>query len=296
MNTYKYAPSALLILLALAGCAPETQDSAADAAGIKANSLAWFESYNAGDADGVAALYAENGVVMAPGVGKVSGRAAIRDFIAADIASNKAAGSSFRADPVTDGGAAGDTAWISGTWSVLDGSDATVATGKYATIYERNNGEWEIVRDIWNLDAPAATQYDAELAALDVLIDVYNTQDYDKLDAVALPNYTRRAPDQNADSLDELKAFIAQIHAAYPDFRITTDAAAAGPDGAFLKWTVNATNTGEGAQPPTGNAINMTGISHYRFVDGKMATETVTFDSAQLLAQLQGTAMPHAAQ
>ena len=290
-----YFAAVTITLAALAACAPETPDYAAEAAAIKANSTIWFDHYNAGNADAVAALYADDALLMAPGARAVSGRSAIREFIAADIENTKAAGIVFEADPVTEGEASGDTAWISGSWSVLDADGATVTTGKYASIYKRGDGEWLIVRDIWNLDEPAPAEHDAQLAALDTLIEVWNTQEFDKLDAIADPAYTRRAPDQNADSLAELKAFIAQVHVTYPDFSITNDASAAGPGGAFLKWTVTATNTGQGAQPPTGNAIKVTGISNYQFADGKMISELVVFDTGALLAQLGATDMPHAA-
>lgn len=135
--------------------------------------------------------------------------------------------------------------------------------------------------------AVAATQ-SAMLAAVKTLIEVWDSKELDKLDAIAIADYKRTAPDQNAGSLDELKAFITQVHTMYPDFSISHDAAAAGPDGVFVQWTVTATNTGEGAiMPPSGNAVELTGISRYQFVDGKIAAELVTFDAAALMAQLQ---------
>ncbi len=46
-------------LIALSACAPKTTDTAADEAAIKGDPVAWMNAYNAGDADGVANLYAE---------------------------------------------------------------------------------------------------------------------------------------------------------------------------------------------------------------------------------------------
>lgn len=221
------------------------------------------------------------------------GRAAIRDYVAADIENSKVAGLSFRGDPVSDGSASGNTAWISGTFSLQDAGGATVATGKYSTIYERRDGDWLIVRDIWNMDAPMTSGYDAQIAAVDMLIEAWNKHDPDLLDAIALPGYTRRAPDQNTDSLEEQKAFMNQVFVTYPDFKISNDGSAAGPGGAFVRWTVTGTNTGEGAQAPTGNAIKVTGISTYAFENGKIARELVVFDTAALLTQLEATDLPH---
>ncbi len=152
----KYGAVVASALVALAGCAPQAPDTAADLAAIKADALVWFDLYNAGDADGVAALHAEDAVVMAPGVAALMGRSAVRDYIASDIENSKAAGLTFKGDEVTDGAVDGDTAWTSGSFSVVDASGATVGTGKYVTVYRRMGEQWLIVRDIWNTDAPSA--------------------------------------------------------------------------------------------------------------------------------------------
>ena len=52
--------------------------AADDAATIRANTEAWFKAFNAGNADAVAAAYADDAVVMAPGAPPASGSAAIK--------------------------------------------------------------------------------------------------------------------------------------------------------------------------------------------------------------------------
>jgi ketosteroid isomerase-like protein len=161
MSMLKHTAFFVTALAALAACAPaappEAPDTAAaDIAAIKADGLVWFDLYNSGDADGVAALHAEDAVVMPAGAATVAGRAAIRDYLASDIENSMAAGLTFAGDAVTDGGADGDTAWITGTFSVNDASGATVDTGKYLTVLGRTNGEWLIIRDIWNSDVSPA--------------------------------------------------------------------------------------------------------------------------------------------
>lgn len=132
------------------------------------------------------------------------------------------------------------------------------------------------------------------LAAIATWIEAWDTGNTDTLDAITASNFQRTAPDQDADSLDELKGLIAEVHRVYPDFRITNDASAAGPDGGFVQWTV--TGTDSGSEGATGNSLRVTGISRYQFADGKIASERVIFDSGEVLNQLSREDMPHGAQ
>lgn len=134
---------------------------------------------------------------------------------------------------------------------------------------------------------------ESQMAALRTVAEVWDSGDVAMLDGTMAAGVTRTAPDQGANSLAEYKAFLQQVHTAYPDFRLAADAVAAGPEGGFLMWTVTGTNTGEGPQPPTGNSIELTGISYYQFEDGKITSERVVFDSQALLSQLEADEMTH---
>ena len=136
--------------------------------------------------------------------------------------------------------------------------------------------------------------HDAELAAVETWREVWDSAEVDRLDAIALSDFRRTAPDLSVNSLDDLKAFILQVHETYPDFRITNDGMAAGPDGAFLQWTVTGSDTARG-EDATGKSMRVTGISRYRFSDGKIASELVIFDTGSALTQLETTELPHTA-
>ena len=147
--------------LAVAACTPEAsdttaaaRDTAADEAKLRADAPVWFDLYNRGDAAGVANLYAEDGVILAPGTPAVVGREAIRNFVNNDIAATKAGGFVMSSGEITGVGVEGDLAWVTGTFSVADSAGATVDTGKYLSLYRRINAEWKLIRDIWNLDSP----------------------------------------------------------------------------------------------------------------------------------------------
>lgn len=145
--------------------------------------------------------------------------------------------------------------------------------------------------------APPPPDYAAQLRPIvDIFIGVWNSKEYDKLDGILSADFHRTAPDQNAEGPAAMKAFMAQVHTAYPDFHIVVDESAYKDGVAFVQWTVTGTNTGEGANPPTGKSVNISGITLLRFADGKITEEIVQFDTATLMAQLEASAVPHASQ
>lgn len=129
-------------------------------------------------------------------------------------------------------------------------------------------------------------------AALATVIMAWDTGNTDTLDAIMSPGIKRTAPDKSTNNLDEYKALIADVHTIYPDFQISNDGSAVGPDGGFVQWTV--TGTDSGAEDATGNALKVTGITRYRFEDGKIVSELVVFDTGAALTQLQRDQLPHA--
>ena len=140
----------------------------------------------------------------------------------------------------------------------------------------------------------AAEANSQQSAALATVITAWDTGNTDTLDAIMSPDVQRTAPDKNANSLDEYKALIAEVRTVYPDFRITNDGSAVGPDGGFVQWTV--TGTDSGVESATGNALKITGISKYQFVDGSIASELVVFDTGAVLTQLEREELPHGAE
>jgi len=126
---------------------------------LEAVDQAWVKGFNAGDADAVAALYDEKAVLMPPNVPAVQGRAAIRDFLAKEMAGAKKAGLVLALDAKPAGGASGAMGWESGSYTVRDKSGTLVEAGKYLSVSAKKGGKWLYVRDTWNADGappPAA--------------------------------------------------------------------------------------------------------------------------------------------
>jgi len=144
--------------IALVSLAFSTQAAAAgaDEAAIRAQSVNWAKAYNGGDAKAVAALYAEDAVLLPPGAPAVRGRAAIEAFFAKDIAGTKAAGAVLALNPKTDVGVSGNMGWESGTYTASV-KGAVVEAGKFLSVSQKKGGKWLYLRDTWNADAaPAA--------------------------------------------------------------------------------------------------------------------------------------------
>lgn len=139
-----------------APAASAASDPAADKAKLQADALAWFDHYAKADADAMANLYAEDALLMPPGAPAVTGRAAIKTFLGEDAAKSKAAGISLKNAAVTGSGVDGDIGWLSGTYTVVDSTGATIDSGSYLSVHRRANGSWPYIRDIWNSDRPPA--------------------------------------------------------------------------------------------------------------------------------------------
>ncbi len=139
----------------IAGLAQAASSASADEAAIRAQTTSWEKAYNGGDAKAVAALYAEDALLLPPGSPGVRGRAAILEFFTKDIAGSKAAGAVMVLNPKTDVGVSGNMGWESGTYKATV-KGAVVETGKFLSVSRKKNGKWLYVRDTWNADAPPA--------------------------------------------------------------------------------------------------------------------------------------------
>lgn len=139
----------LLIALALLAL-PSTALAQADEyskSSLKEMTPKWQAAYNAGDAAGLAALYATDGVLHPPNSAPVDGREAIEAFWAAVLESGGSTELTAK-----DMHAMGESAAEVGMWvgTAADGSHAD--HGHYTLIYTKVDGKWMIASDMWNSD------------------------------------------------------------------------------------------------------------------------------------------------
>jgi len=141
------------VLAACARSGSPVVDVAAEKAAVEAVSLAWKNAYNAGDVAAVAALYAEDAVLSAPGERAVHGSAAIGEYFVEKVAEFGAAELTVEDEPMGDVLASCDLAWQWKTYKVIDKAGAVVDAGKLVTLFRRQDGKWLIAGDTWNSDA-----------------------------------------------------------------------------------------------------------------------------------------------
>lgn len=126
-----------------------------DAAGIDRLREIHVAAVNAGDADGWADCFIDDGVQMPPNFAANAGKAALRGWIQGFL-SMFACRFGLSVEEVQ---VAADWAFERGRYAITltpkAGGEPVEDRGKYITIYQRQqDGAWKIARDIWNSDQP----------------------------------------------------------------------------------------------------------------------------------------------
>jgi uncharacterized protein (TIGR02246 family) len=145
-----------LCTLLLVACVPVSQqDTEADADAIRAVLADFGALANAGDAAGIAELYAEDAIQMPPDAASRLGRGAILASMEETFGANTLQMTNV-ADEIE---VAGDLAFMRITWDEAivpkDGGDTVQMHGNWLVILKRQaDGSWKIWRDMWSVFAP----------------------------------------------------------------------------------------------------------------------------------------------
>ncbi|MGH7532054.1 MAG: YybH family protein [Gemmatimonadales bacterium] len=148
-----------LALTLLAGCSVSPKvDPEAEAAAIRALDARFGAAVAKLDVVAATALYAPDASVMPPGLPTVRGTQAIRTMLAGLF---DAPGLSITLHPERiDIAAAGDLATDAGTIEVgMNTAQGPVIEGsKYLEVWRKLDGEWKLMYDTWNANAPSAAR------------------------------------------------------------------------------------------------------------------------------------------
>ncbi len=122
-------------------------------ASIESGLRVFCDSFNGGNAAGVAEQYTSDARILPPGASTIDGRQGIQEFWQGFIDA-KVADLTLRSDEIED---FGTQALEVGTVTASAPGEAGARvelTGKYIVLWKQDpNGAWRIHRDIWNWDA-----------------------------------------------------------------------------------------------------------------------------------------------
>jgi uncharacterized protein (TIGR02246 family) len=165
MTRFSVVAFSLLLLLSLTGCTqtppaaqaqPDTR--AADEKAVSDFDAAWLADWQSKDVEKIVARYADDAVVMEPGMPAMKGKDAIRAGVAAFLNDKNFALTWTTTKIETSKG--GDLAYSQVTFkaTLTDPTSHKPVTeiGKGASIYRKQaDGTWKVILDINNSDAPA---------------------------------------------------------------------------------------------------------------------------------------------
>src|SRR5438093_7499939 len=161
MKSFAALCGAVALALVLMGCnpaaPPDTRD--ADVKALKDNETQWNQDYVSKDADKLVAHYADDAILMAPGMPASSGKDAIRKALQQMIA-DPALSLKFQPSKV-EVAKSGDVAYTQGSYTltVTDPHSKQVINdhGSYVTTYRKQSDGWKAVADIATSEVPTAT-------------------------------------------------------------------------------------------------------------------------------------------
>lgn len=142
-----------LVLLGVSTAWRQT-GAAGEAAVVKVRS-AYVAAVKAGDAAGIAKLYAPDGIEMPPNQPMQKGRAAVLAFHKA-FTESMASPAQLTVTPI-ETKVSGDIAFDVGTYTqkvTPKGGQAAEDKGKYVVLLKRSGGEWWVSHAIYNSDLP----------------------------------------------------------------------------------------------------------------------------------------------
>lgn len=109
------------------------------------------------------------------------------------------------------------------------------------------------------------------------------------LDELAAPNLivSYPVPPEPIHGPEAFKILLAQIFGGLPDASVSVDEEIAEADKVALRWTLRGTHKGELLGiPPTNRSVELTGITFYRIIGGKVVEEKGIGNTLGLLRQL----------
>ena len=120
--------------------------------------------------------------------------------------------------------------------------------------------------------------------------ELFGRGNLDAAEEIYAPNYVGHEPTfGDVHGVEGAKQFAATYRQAFPDIQTTMEDQVAEGDKVVTRFTSRGTHQGESEDfgPPTGNRIEVTGITIERFSEeGKIVEDWTNFDALGLMQQL----------
>jgi ketosteroid isomerase-like protein len=135
------------MIVVVVACAPPASHESPE---LAARGDAWEQNINAGDLDGLVALYTDDARLLPPNAEMAQGHDAVRASFSGMIDAGLTASLT-----TVEAVVAGDIGYRIGTYSLEAPDGSMVDSGKFIDTWRQVGGEWMISTDIWNSDLPA---------------------------------------------------------------------------------------------------------------------------------------------
>ena len=120
--------------------------------------------------------------------------------------------------------------------------------------------------------------------------EVYNEGNVDFIDEVVASNlvvHDPTSPEGMSSGVESAKQFVEVYRNAFPDIQMTVEDVIAEGDKVVTRWTVRATHQGElMGISPSGNRVEVTGISIDRIEGGKFVETWSNYDTLGMMQQI----------
>ena len=125
-----------------------------------------------------------------------------------------------------------------------------------------------------------------------------HTGNLDVADEVYAPDFVGHDPTMPEDlhGVEEARQFAAGFRSAFPDLICTIEDRVAEGDKVVTRWRTSGTHQGQTEElgPPTGNRVEMTGISIEWLSEGKVVESWDNYDAMGVMQQLGHIPSPEA--
>ena len=121
-----------------------------------------------------------------------------------------------------------------------------------------------------------------------IVEEVWNGKKHDMIDEFYAADFVNVDPNSpEVKNLEQFKQWVAAMNAGFPDEQVTIEDMVAEGDKVAKQFSVKSTHTGEFMGiPPTNKKTNMSGITIYRIVDGKVKECVWSYDTYGFMVQL----------